>query len=131
LADNPFDGHIFKPALESVAVTTGIKVKNAFVENGYKGHRIEDCNIFVSGQRRGFTVALKKAIKRRQAIEPYIGHPKEEVKLGLSRLKSFIGDRINALLSAASYNLKQLLCYFRNFLYQVFAILLMQFILAK
>ena len=131
LSGNPFDGHSLKAALESTAMTTGIKVKNAFVDKGYKGHGVDDCNVYMSGQRRGVTTGLKKAIKRRQAIEPYIGHLKDEVKLGLSRLKSFVGDRINALLSAASYNLKQVLRYLRNFLYQIFAIFLSQIILAK
>jgi len=131
LAGNPFDGHSLKPALENVAMITGVKVKNAFVDKGYKGHGVEDCNVFVSGQRLGITSGLKKAIKRRQAIEPYIGHLKDEVKLGLSRLKSFVGDCINALLSAASYNLKQVLRYLRNFLCQIFAILFAQMILAK
>jgi IS5 family transposase len=131
LVGNPFDGHSLKPALENTFAITGVKVKNAFVDKGYKGHGIEDCNVFISGQKRGMTVSLKKAIKRRQSIEPYIGHLKEEVKLGLSRLKSFVGDRINALLAAASYNLKQVLRYLRNFLSHIFAILFIQIIFAK
>jgi IS5 family transposase len=62
-------------------------------------------------------------MKRRQAIEPHIGHLKNEGKLGLCRLKGFVGDQINALLYAASYNLKQVLCYLRVLLLQILGLI--------
>ena len=96
---------------------------NAFVDRGYKGHNVTDCNVYISGQKRGITAKIKKQLKRRQAIEPHIGHLKNDGKLGLCRLKAIVGDQINAVLCAASYNLKQVLYHLRALLLKVFGLL--------
>lgn len=115
LEGNPYDGHTLKGTLLSAELVTGIKVIKGFVDLGYKGHGVEteDCKIYMSRQKRGVTKAIKQQINRRQAIEPHIGHLKNEGKMGLCRLKGFLGDKINALLCAASYNLKQVLNHLR------------------
>jgi len=123
LAGNPYDGHTLKDALEFSSLTSGVKVKKAFVDKGYKGHSVSDCNVFISGAKRGVTRSLKAQMKRRQAIEPHIGHLKNEGKLGLCRLKGVIGDQINVLLVAASYNLKQVLAHLRVLLIQIFGVI--------
>jgi IS5 family transposase len=93
LPGNPYDGHTLKPALESSERISGVKIESAFVDRGYKGRGIETdpernhTKIFISGQRRGITAEIKKQLKRRSAIEPMIGHMKQEGKLGLCRLK--------------------------------------------
>ncbi len=68
------------------------------------------------------TSSIKKQLKRRQAIEPHIGHMKQSCKLGLSRLKGELGDQTNALLAASSYNLILILNYLRSLL-SIFQIL--------
>ena len=118
-SDNPYDGHTLERALRSSAKITGVSPVNAFVDRGYKGHNVTDCNVYISGQKRGVTAKIKKQLKRRQAIEPHIGHLKSEGKLGLCRLKAIVGDQINALLCAASYNLKQVLYHLRELLLQI------------
>ena len=50
-----------------------------------------------------------KLLKRRQAIEPIIGHLKAEHRLNQCHLKGEIGDRIHAVLCAAGYNIRWLL----------------------
>jgi transposase, IS5 family len=82
---------------------SGMKVETAFVDNGYKGHGIDGCKIYISGKRRNITPRFKKQLKRRQDIEPHIGHMKNEGKLGLCRLKGIIDDQISAILCSASY----------------------------
>lgn len=114
--NNPHDGHTLLDSLKLSETITGIKVKRSFVDKGYKGHGIKDSQVFISGQKRDVTPAIKKKMLRRQAIEAHIGHAKSECKLGLSRLKGKIGDEINALLSAAGYNWKQLM----NFIMPIF-----------
>ena len=114
LHENPFDGHTLKTALEKSASITGVKVETAFIDRGYKGHGVEDAQVFMSGQRKGVTKVIKKQIKRRQAIEPHIGHMKNEGKLGLCRLKGMEGDKINALLVGAAYNLRMVLNHLRD-----------------
>jgi transposase, IS5 family len=64
------------------------------------------CNIFISGSKKGITPALKKALKRRSAIEPHIGHMKSDGKLSVNYLKGILGDKLNAILCAISHNLR-------------------------
>jgi IS5 family transposase len=122
LPKNPYDGHTLKPALESSERITGVEIESAFVDRGYKGHGVESdplrnhTKIFISGQRRGLTKSLKKQLKRRSAIEPMIGHMKQEGKLGLCRLKGIVGDQINALLTGVGHNLRLILNHIRKLL---------------
>lgn len=124
LHGNPYDGHTLAGALNNSASISKVAVKKAFVDRGYKGHGVTNTKVFISGQRRGVTKHIARQIKRRQAIEPHIGHLKNKLKLGLCRLKGVIGDQINALLTAASYNLrgilKHLRCLFAQIIYFIF-----------
>jgi len=144
LPKNPYDGHTLKPALESAEKITGVEIESAFVDRGYKGHGVESdplrnhTKIFISGQRRGLTKSLKKQLKRRSAIEPMIGHMKQEGRLGLCRLKGIVGDQINELLTGVGHNLRLILNHIRkllklgklkNFLIQILSRLLEVFLL--
>lgn len=134
LPGNPYDGHTLNQTLESAEKITGVKIDSASVDRGYKGHGIESdplrnhTKVFISGQRRGITNSIKQQLKRRSAIEPMIGHMKEDGKLGLCRLKGIIGDKLNAILSGVGHNLRLILNHirkllrlgrFRNFLIQI------------
>jgi IS5 family transposase len=126
IAGNPYDGHTLKSAIEesqdNCSKFTNIKIKSAFVDKGYKGHGIDPkesgINIFISGQKRHngkkLTQSIKKQLKRRSAIEPMIGHMKNDGRLGLGRLKGIIGDQINAILAAAGHNLRLILNHIRK-----------------
>ena len=48
-------------------------------------------------------------LKRRAAIEPTIGHLKSGNRMDRNYLSGQEGDKINAVLSAAGYNLRKLL----------------------
>ncbi len=121
LPGNPYDGHTLKGALAHCHKITGVEVTKAFVDKGYKGHGVESAEVYVSGQKRGVSSSTKKQMKRRQAIEPHIGHMKNKVKLGLCRLKGIIGDKLNVLLSAAAYNLRLVRSRLRLLLLQILA----------
>ena len=125
LQGNPFDGHTLKGSLEQIQKLTGIKVDQAFVDQGYKGHGVQDTEIFFSRQKRGVTKTLKKHIKRRQAIEPIIGHLKEDGKLGRNYLKGIKGNEINALLSGAGFNVRTILNKINLILQEVFQSILL------
>jgi hypothetical protein len=43
-------------------------------------------------------------MRRRAAVEPVIGHLKDDHRMGRNYLKGRDGDRINAVLAAAGYN---------------------------
>ena len=53
--------------------------------------------------------ALWRWMKRRAAIEPSIGHLKEDRRMERCRLKGTEGDKVNAVLSAAAMNFSKLL----------------------
>ena len=71
LAGNPYDRHTLSGALQSNETISGFKVTKAFVEKGYKGHGVTDCKIFISGQKREVTVAIKKQMKRKTQLVEY------------------------------------------------------------
>lgn len=106
LEGNPYDGHTLKSALERAEANSQSKIKIAFTDKGYRGHSVTDKIIYRSGQKRGITAGIKKLLKRRQAIEPQIGHMKSEGKLRRSFLKGFLGDKLNAILCGVGHNLR-------------------------
>jgi transposase, IS5 family len=74
--------------------------------------RFVDCvqtiKIYVAGQKRGLTPTIKRAF-RRAAVEPVIGHLKNEHRMGRNHLAHSTGDAINAVLTAVGYNFRRLL----------------------
>ena len=113
---SPYDGHTLKQALEQVRRLTGTPIDEAFVDKGYRGHKEATTTVYISRQKRGIeTQRLKRSLKRRQAIEPIIGHMKTDGRLGRNFLKGTEGDQVNVLLSCAGHNLRLILNKFRLF----------------
>ena len=65
------------------------------------------------GQKRGVTPAIKRLMKRRAAVEPVIGHCKQDHRMGRNFLAHRQGDAINAVLAAAGYNFRRLIQWLR------------------
>jgi IS5 family transposase len=63
-------------------------------------------------------------MKRRAAVEPVIGHVKAEHRMGRDYLKGREGDRANAVLAAAGYNFKLLMCWLEAFLRALLRVLM-------
>ena len=117
LPGSPYDGHTLKKALAQVRRLTGTSIDEAFVDKGYRGHDETASMVYISGQKRGIkTQRLKRSLKRRQAIEPVIGHLKADGLLGRNHLKGIQGDQLNVLLSCAGHNLRLILRRLRFFL---------------
>lgn len=108
---NPYDGHTLAPALEQVQRLMGRFPAKAYCDMGYRGHGYQGATEIhiVDHKRKRVTRTEKKWRKRRAAIEPVIGHLKEEHRLNRNRLKGKEGDRINAVLAACGWNLRKLL----------------------
>lgn len=49
----------------------------------------------------------RKKFRRRAAIEPIIGHLKNDYRMARNYLKGFVGDQINLLMAACAWNLKK------------------------
>lgn len=109
LPGNPYDGHTLKTSLAQVERLTGTLPREAYVDRGYKGHGVNGSTIWVAGAKRGVTASIKKKLKRRNAVEPVIGHMKNDGRLGRNFLKGEAGDAVNALLCGAGYNLRKIL----------------------
>ena len=110
LHGNPFDGHTLRTAVAGVEDTTGVEVRRIHVDKGYRGHDYPNkFRVWISGQVRRTTRALRREMKRRAAVEPVIGHLKAEHRMDRNYLKGRQGDRINAVLAAAGYNFSLLL----------------------
>jgi IS5 family transposase len=87
----------------------------AYMDRGYKGHGLTDLKVWIAGAKRGVTARIKSKLKRRNAIEPVIGHMKADGRLGRNFLKGQIGDEMNAILCAAGHNLRKTLNKLRLF----------------
>jgi len=111
---NPYDGHTLAAQLQQVVSLTGKMPDRCFVDRGYRGHGVTDTQVFISGQRRGVTRTIKKELKRRSAIEPEIGHMKNDGHLGRCYLKGTEGDAMNVILVAAGHNLRKILNWLRD-----------------
>ena len=109
LHGNPFDGHTLSGALDQVGRITSSTPERCYVDRGYRGHGVKKTAVFISGQRRGVTPTIGKELRRRSAVEPVIGHMKDDGKLGRNWLQGILGDKINALLCGAGHNIRIIL----------------------
>lgn len=114
LHGNPFDGHTLSETIGRSQSNTGVDVKEAYVDQGYRGHDyIGEAVIYKpDGKLKQLTRAIRDKIKRRSAIEPTIGHVKSDNRMGRNYLKGADGDQINAILAAAGYNMRKLIAAF-------------------
>jgi IS5 family transposase len=116
---NPYDGHTLHEALEQVEILTDRRPDMAFVDRGYRGHGVETVKVFISGARRGITRTIAKLLRRRSAIEPMIGHMKNDGRLTRCPLKGTTGDALFAVLCGCGHNIRMILRHLRVFLCQL------------
>jgi IS5 family transposase len=109
LPGNPYDGHTLQRMIEQVAALTGTAPKEAYVDRGFRGHLLHMLSVWIAGAKRGVTAWIKKRLKRRNAIEPVIGHMKSDGHLDRNFLKGALGDAVNALLCGCGHNLRKIL----------------------
>jgi transposase, IS5 family len=110
LHSNPYDGHTLGPVITGLEALTGVETRRIHVDKGYRGHNHpHKFRVWISGQVRRVTAAIRREMRRRAAVEPVIGHLKAEHRMDRNYLKGRDGDRINAVLAAAGYNFGLLL----------------------
>ena len=106
----PYDGKTLLTAINQVKKLTGVNPKEAQVDQGYKGHGVTETNVVISRQKRGVTKTIKRRQKRRNAIEPIIGHCKNDREIGSrNHLRHALGDQINTIAMAIGFNLRKIL----------------------
>jgi IS5 family transposase len=121
LHGNPYDGHTLECALKQSQRLTGFNCRDVYCDGGYRGVKIkgdQDYRIHLTKRgRKRLSRSERRWLKRRSAIEPLIGHLKEDHRLNRNHLLRETGDRINAIMAACGFNIKKLL---RAFLRLIF-----------
>lgn len=109
---NPYDGDALAEQLEQARTLmqdTGAHPETVIVDLGYRGREVEGIQILHRGKAKSLTRRQWHWIKRRQAVEPVIGHLKQEHRLDRCWLKGAQGDALNAIGAAAGYNIRWLI----------------------
>ena len=111
---NPFDGHTLAQQLEqttNLLQDLGRKPKQAIVDLGYRGVDADNPGVEIihRGKYKTLTALQRRWLKRRQAIEPMIGHTKSDHRMDRCWLKGAIGDALHAISCAAGYNIRWLM----------------------
>ncbi len=116
LPGNPYDGHTLATIIPAIEETIGVDLARILTDAGYRGHNAPKDKMFkvhVAGQKRGLTKAIKRVLRRRAAVEPVIGHLKNDHRMGRNFLAFSEGDANNAILAAVGYNFSLLLNWLR------------------
>lgn len=108
-AGNPYDGDTLGEQLEQVEIVGGQKPKTAIVDLGYRGCEVEGGSVLHRGKPKSLTRRQWAWVKWRQAIEPVIGHLKDDCRLRRCHLKGADGDALHMIACAAGYNIRWLL----------------------
>jgi len=113
-AGRPYDGHTLAEQLEQANILMQDSQQRAttvYADLGYRGVDAQNPGVVIKhrGKFKSLSASERRLLKRRQAIEPLIGHLKQDHRLGRCHLKGAQGDRLHAVLSAAGYNLRWLL----------------------
>jgi transposase, IS5 family len=130
LPGNPYDGHTLEKIIPDIERQIGGTISRIVADKGYRGHNAPPeykYKVYISGQKRGVTDAIKRDLKRRSAVEPVIGHAKTDHRMDRNYLHGPDGDANNAVLAAAGYNFRRLLAWLRLFLRLLLAMLGLRF----
>ena len=102
------DSKTIPDVLEQYERLNGKQAKAVFVDRGYRGiKQYKSSVIHAPIPDKNITKAKRKKHSRRAAIEPVIGHLKQDYRLCRNYLKGIIGDNMNLILSAAAMNFKR------------------------
>ena len=111
---NDYDAHTLYPAIGQQQRLTGHILKNSFVDRGYRGVKnVLGTNIILPDEKKIKSAYQKKKrredFRRRAAVEPIIGHLKNDYRLSRNYYKGIFGDNINVMLAAAAMNFKRMM----------------------
>ena len=110
---NPYDGHTLAAQIEQTSTLLqdiGVQPKTAIVDLGYRGvdKDLAPVEVLHRGKFKSLAPRQRVWLKRRQAIEPLIGHTKSDHRMDRCWLKGAEGDALHAVLCAAGFNIRSL-----------------------
>ncbi len=111
---NPYNGHTIHEQIEQSAILMqglGVKPEMVCADSGYRGVDKDNPDIEIKhrGKDKRLTDKERRLLKRRQAIEPIIGHLKTDHPMNRCHLKGLYGDAQHVVLCSAGYNIHWLL----------------------
>jgi IS5 family transposase len=111
---NPYDGHILNAVLEqatNLLQDHAVRLKQVVVDLGFRGVDADnpDVQIIHRGKFKSLTSQQKRWLRRRQAVEPAIGHLKSDNRMDRCWLQGTLGDALHSISCAAGYNLRWLM----------------------
>ena len=102
------DSKTLPEVLEQYERLNGKQAKEVFVDRGYKGiKQYKDSTILLPKPDKNITKEQRRKHSKRAAIEPIIGHLKQDYLLCRNFLKGIVGDNMNVILAAAAMNFKR------------------------
>ena len=112
LPGSPYDGHTLTGQIAQIERLTGVTVERAYVDRGYRGHKHDGpAKVYIAHSRGIASPTIRRELRRRNAIEPIIGHTKSDGLLERNHLAGATGDAINAVLVAAGHNMRLLIAW--------------------
>ena len=111
---NPYDGHILSAVMEQAAnlmQDVPAKIKQIVVDLGFRGVDADNpgMEIIHRGKIKSLSRQQKTWLRRRQAVEPAIGHLKSDHRMDRCWLQGAVGDALHAVSCAAGFNLRWLM----------------------
>ncbi len=111
---NPYDGHTLSARLAQTGILLedgGRSPKAVVVDLGFRGVDRDNpgVEIIPRGKYPSLSQQQRRWLKRRQAVEPAIGHLTSDHRMARCWLKGQLGDALHAVLCAAGYNRRWLL----------------------
>lgn len=102
------DSKTIPNALEQYERLNGTLPKEVFVDRGYRGKsEYKSAKICIPKPSKNITKSQRQKHSKRAAIEPVIGHLKQNYRLCKNYLKGILGDNMNLILAAAAMNFKR------------------------
>jgi transposase, IS5 family len=109
---NPHDSKTLVRLNDQMGRLTNRQPIEEHVDLGFRGHDVPETGprVIHPKLKKNITPAIKKRRRRRAAIEPLIGHLKNDGKTGPRNwLKGVIGDKFNAVALAIGFNFRKIL----------------------
>jgi len=122
LPGNPYDGHTLANVIPAMQALLGNVLDRIIADAGYRGHNApaeHKFRVYTAGQKRRVNQQIKREFKRRAAVEPVIGHLKDDHRMGRNYLAHSSGDATNAVLAAVGYNFRRLIQWLRLLLLRI------------
>lgn len=113
---NPHDSKTLEVVIPKLKEIIPNTLKFNIVDRGYRGKKkINDIHIVIPNPKEDSIKSIEcqntksRQCKSRAAIEPIIGHIKNDHRMLRNFLKGVLGDKMNAILAGAAFNFKKAL----------------------